>query len=91
MSNDPAGAVHEPKRDPPRVSLCLEVVDDRQVWSSEDFDEYRLCVGPVVLGKSKLLFGDELGRLRMKLLQARALSRFVSDDTPPRASRRPGI
>jgi dihydrofolate reductase len=38
------------------------------------FDEYRLALVPVVLGSGKPLFGRNLSRLRLKLLEARPLS-----------------
>lgn len=38
------------------------------------FDEYRLCVAPVFLGKGKLLFPQDLPRENLKLLEARALT-----------------
>jgi dihydrofolate reductase len=38
------------------------------------FDEYRLGVAPVLLGRGKPLFAPNLSRLKLKLLEARPLS-----------------
>jgi dihydrofolate reductase len=38
------------------------------------FDEFRLCVVPVVLGNGKPLFGRNTARLNLKLLEARPLA-----------------
>jgi len=38
------------------------------------FDEYRLALAPVVLGRGNPLFGRDLNELRMKLIEARPLS-----------------
>ncbi len=38
------------------------------------FDEYRLALVPVLLGRGKPLFGPSLSRLRLKLLETRPLS-----------------
>ena len=37
------------------------------------FDEYRLCVAPVFLGKGRLLFSEGLPYQKLKLLEARPL------------------
>ena len=38
------------------------------------YDEYWICLVPVVLGSGKQLFGRKLTRLRMKLLESRPLA-----------------
>jgi dihydrofolate reductase len=37
------------------------------------FDEYRLCVAPVLLGKGRLLFKEGIPLQKLKLLEARPL------------------
>jgi dihydrofolate reductase len=44
------------------------------LWEQGLFDEFRICLVPVVLGKGKQLFGRGASRLRMKLLESRALA-----------------
>lgn len=38
------------------------------------FDQYRICLVPVVLGSGKQLFGRGLSRLRLKLLESQPLA-----------------
>lgn len=38
------------------------------------FDEYRLCIAPVFLGKGKLLFKEWIPHKKLKLLEARAVT-----------------
>jgi dihydrofolate reductase len=38
------------------------------------FDEYRLCIAPVFLGKGKLLFNQGIPHQKLKLLETRPLS-----------------
>ena len=38
------------------------------------FDEYRLCIAPVFLGKGRLLFNKRIPHEKLKLLEARPLS-----------------
>jgi dihydrofolate reductase len=37
------------------------------------FDEYRLCVAPVFLGKGKLLFKEGIPHQKLKLLKSQPL------------------
>lgn len=48
--------------------LCAQLIQQ------DLFDEYRLGLAPVVLGRGKPLFGRDLGCMRMKLVEARPLS-----------------
>jgi dihydrofolate reductase len=41
------------------------------------FDEYRIALAPVILGKGKTLFGRGMSRLKLELIEARALSTGV--------------
>jgi dihydrofolate reductase len=45
--------------------LCATLIQERL------FDEYRICIVPVVLGNGKRLFGRGLTRMPLKLLEAR--------------------
>jgi dihydrofolate reductase len=48
--------------------LCAQLIQQ------DLFDEYRLGLAPVVLGRGKPLFGRDLGCMRMKLVETRTLS-----------------
>lgn len=49
----------------------------RQLAANGLFDEYRIGLAPVVLGKGEVLFGHDLSRLRLELIESRALSTGV--------------
>jgi dihydrofolate reductase len=75
VSDDAAGAVSR---------LKLAGYGESLVFGSGDlsatlmryglFDEYRLVVVPVVLGSGRTLFGRELDRLHLRLLESRPLA-----------------
>lgn len=46
----------------------------KTLMSAGLFDEYRLCIAPVIYGKGRLLFGDGLKPQELKLLESRPLS-----------------
>lgn len=48
--------------------LCAQLIQQ------DLFDEYRLGLAPVVLGRGKPLFGRDLGSMRMKLVETQPLS-----------------
>jgi len=43
------------------------------LMKAELFDEIRLCIAPVFLGKGSLLFNHGIPRKKLKLLEARSL------------------
>lgn len=45
------------------------------LMKAEIFDELRLCIAPVFLGKGKLLFNQGIPHKKLKLLEARPLSK----------------
>ncbi|PKL17324.1 MAG: riboflavin biosynthesis protein RibD [Spirochaetae bacterium HGW-Spirochaetae-5] len=44
------------------------------LMKAELFDEYRLCIAPVFLGKGRLLFNQGIPHKKLKLLETRPLS-----------------
>ncbi len=45
------------------------------LMKAELFDEYRLCVAPVFLGKGRLLFNQGIPHKKLKLLESRPLAK----------------
>jgi len=45
------------------------------LMKAELFDEYRLCIAPVFLGKGRLLFNQGIPHKKLKLLEARPLAK----------------
>jgi dihydrofolate reductase len=50
------------------------VILSKSLMKANLFDEYRLCVVPVFLGKGRRLFNEGLPYQKLKLLEARSLS-----------------
>ena len=56
------------------------------------FDEYRLCIAPILIGGGEPLFRPGVGRLNLKLLEVRTLKtggvilRYAPGPTPPAAA-----
>ena len=45
------------------------------LMKAELFDEYRLCIAPVFLGRGRLLFNQGIPHKKLKLLEARPLAK----------------
>jgi dihydrofolate reductase len=44
------------------------------LMKAELFDEFRLCIAPVFLGKGRILFNQEIPHKKLKLLETRPLA-----------------
>jgi len=70
-----AGAVAELKRQGAGSSFVFGSADLSATLVAADlFDEYRLCVAPVILGSGTALFGRGLATKPLRLLEARPLA-----------------
>ena len=75
VKGDAAAAVRDLKRQGDGFSFVFGSADLSATLAAADlFDEYRLCVAPVILGSGRTLFGRGLDTQKLKLLEARALS-----------------
>jgi dihydrofolate reductase len=75
VKDDAAGAVRELKEQGDRDMFVFGSADLSVTLANDGlFDEYRLAVVPVVLGTGNLLFGRNLRRQRLTLLESRPLS-----------------
>lgn len=74
VTTDAVEAVRELKRQGDGMSLVFGSADLSATLVAADlFDEYRLCVAPVVLGRGTTLFGRDLANRTLRLLEARTL------------------
>ncbi|MGA2459318.1 MAG: dihydrofolate reductase family protein [Terriglobales bacterium] len=74
VKGDAASEVRELKRQGERNMFVFGSANlSTNLMEQGLFDEYRLGIVPIVLGSGKPLFGRNLSRLRMKLLEARPL------------------
>jgi len=75
VKDDVAGEVRELKRQGDRDIFVFGSGDlSATLIEAGLFDEYRICLVPVMLGKGKLLFGRGIGPVKMRLLEARKLA-----------------
>ena len=75
VNDDAVAAVLEFKRQGGRNMFVFGSADLSATFVNEGlFDEYRLALAPGILGNGKTLFGRNLARLRLKLLESRSLS-----------------
>ncbi len=72
---DAVAAVRELKRQGDRLSLVFGSADlSASLVAADLFDEYRICVAPVILGTGKPLFGRGLDMRKLRLMDTRRLS-----------------
>jgi len=75
ISNDPAAAVRKLKLETPQNLFVFGSGKlSATLFQQGLFDEVRLALVPMVLGRGTALFGRELNRTGMKLLEARPLT-----------------
>lgn len=75
VNDDAVAAVLRLKQQGDRNMFVFGSADLSATFVSEGlFDEYRLALAPVILGSGKTLFGRNLARQRLKLLESRSLS-----------------
>lgn len=75
VKENTAVAVRDLKKQGDRNMFVFGSANLSESLMQEDlFDEYRLAITPVVLGKGNPLFGRSLSRQRLKLLEARPLT-----------------
>ena len=74
VSTDAVAAVRELKRQGDGMSLVFGSADLSATLVAADlFDEYRLCVAPLFLGRGTTLFGRDLSMRKLRLLDSRTL------------------
>jgi dihydrofolate reductase len=75
IKDDAAEAVRALKRQGDREMFVFGSANLSATFTNEDlFDEYRLAIAPIVLGKGTPLFGRDLNRKNLTLLESRSLS-----------------
>lgn len=89
VKGDAAAAVRELKRQGNGSSFVFgSAALSATLIAADLFDEYRLALAPVILGRGTALFGRGLSTKRLKLLEARALAnggvilRYAPDGRP---------
>lgn len=75
VSGDAVAAVRELKRQGDRLSLVFgSAALSAALMAADLFDEYRIAVAPVILGRGVTLFGRNLAMRKLTLLEARPLT-----------------
>jgi dihydrofolate reductase len=75
VNEDAVKAVRQLKQQGDRNMFVFGSADLSATFVNQGlFDEYRLAVAPVILGSGKTLFGRDLARRQLKLLDSRTLA-----------------